>query len=124
MGVSEAATFRAERTPGKCDCQALPQPHADRLEVLGLVTALIRLERLLPASPRPRQQVSRRYVNWYPPIMEIGHPQREPYVERERHIPALGVFLAVKVRRLGDHPPPAVGAVHIPDVMPHRADQL
>ncbi len=45
-------------------------------------------------------------------------------MKRERHIPALEVLLAVEVGGLGDHPPPAVGAVNVPDVVPYRANQL
>lgn len=37
----------------------LALPDADRLERLGLVAAVVRLEGLLPAPPRTRQQVGR-----------------------------------------------------------------
>jgi hypothetical protein len=45
-------------------------------------------------------------------------------VEGKRHVPALEIILAVEVGGLSDHPPPAIGTVHVPDVMLHRADQL
>jgi hypothetical protein len=44
--------------------------------------------------------------------------------KRQRDVAALEVGLAIEVRRVGEHPPPAVGAVHVPDFVPDRADEL
>lgn len=79
---------------------------------------------MLPPPPRTGQEVSRCRLDRYLPLLEIGDADSKANVEGERHIPALEVVLAVEVGGLGDHPPPAVGAVNIPDVMPYRADQL
>ena len=44
-------------------------------------------------------------------LIEIRHAERKPDVKDQDHVAALEVRLRVEVRRVGDHPPPALGAV-------------
>src|SRR6266496_1369484 len=102
--------------------EALAQTYTYGLEVLGLVTAVVRLEGLIPTPPGAWQEVGNRYLCGDAPVMLVGHPYGKPDMEAECLVPAPEGVLAVEVGRLGDDPPSAVRAIHVPDVVPYRAD--
>src|SRR5215211_7178207 len=79
--------------------EALAQPHSHRLEVLGLVAALERFERLLPAPPRAREELCRLRGDRSLTLLEIREAQAQPEMERQHHVAALEVRLAVEVGR-------------------------
>jgi hypothetical protein len=45
-------------------------------------------------------------------------------MESEHDVAALEVRLGVEIRGVGDHPPPAVGAVHVPNVVAYRTNHF
>lgn len=55
---------------------------------------------------------------------EVRHTHRQADVKGQRRVPVLEIILAVEIGWLSDNPPPTVGAVHIRDVVPYRAEQL
>jgi hypothetical protein len=60
------------------------------LDGLGLIPVVVGLECLPPASPRARQQLGRSRCNRHLALPGVLQPQRQPDVEGQHHIAALG----------------------------------
>jgi hypothetical protein len=89
-----------------------PHPHCRRPRTSAVTVATS------PAAARPIRE--HRHIA----LAGVLQARRQPDVEGQHHVAALEVLLAAAAGRVGDDPPTALGAVHVPDAVTHRADQL